>query len=703
MSEQSTAEQLAECIISALSPDTQDFQWDVFFRLWFRERGTPAFFLFKRHLGVTNAQYVELLALLRTHTTVVADGRRPDDLLFHTTEHVKTTVIDAVNSLIEASGDRRQQALSFATQYADIFESTVAVDMFYCSCAVFFPPGLRVNLTEVCGSAGYLHSVGTSVYVRNIKKAKQKDFENGIRAHLSSLPNSVLPLPFVVYAHEDFSQHDKDAKEQIGRGIEHTKLHVEKMSMGSYRLSQVVQDMRKIFDGKLVIPEPGPYTQKHAFTTTQTLWLIADRSVDEFNPVVPGKDRYYICYLQSEKNENPFFFFDENKPAWKSHTTLPHSLTAALINATGPHEHEPVLCDPFGGTGTTWLEAKRLNVEMRIHCSDLSPAASLMARDNLQFFLAEAPDLRLLRDRLSEIEEEVKRSGSSVAGEERQSSLEFGTAPYAESSSAGAYLYAVSLLHELRVEQPTEDQEFQLSEAFVGKLARMTTWSRLLFYIALRAELRYQGGFKRKSVTFEKAFLSSLRELIEQTSQLLEVRELMVTGRVAESGNWLKYPGHYSEVVVPRLFGLRFQDMVDAVRDEISVRDARELKPASVDVIICDPPYGFNTTEDQEALATLYSEFIDAAIRALKNKGQLIICLPAESYTGRDLPYCTRSGLIKNQVLVKARAQGKEAVVPARSLPSKVLQAPYYWEAERALRRVLLHFHIHDRPELLRS
>jgi hypothetical protein len=75
-------------------------------------------------------------------------------------------------------------------------------------------------------------------------------------------------------------------------------------------------------------------------------------------------------------------------------------------------------------------------------------------------------------------------------------------------------------------------------------------------------------------------------------------------------------------------------------------------------------------------LPTLYSEFIEAAIAALRHRGHLIICLPGESYTGRALPYCTGNGLITNQVLIKAKASNKRIYVPARSLPSKLLVPP---------------------------
>lgn len=76
----------------------------------------------------------------------------------------------------------------------------------------------------------------------------------------------------------------------------------------------------------------------------------------------------------------------------------------------------------------------------------------------------------------------------------------------------------------------------------------------------------------------------------------------------------------------------------------------------------------------------------------LRSRGHLILCLPAQSYTGRDLPLCTKGDLIVNQVLTKAQKLGKEVILPGRNIPRSDFSPPYYWEADRALRRTILHF-----------
>ena len=79
---------------------------------------------------------------------------------------------------------------------------------------------------------------------------------------------------------------------------------------------------------------------------------------------------------------------------------------------------------------------------------------------------------------------------------------------------------------------------------------------------------------------------------------------------------------------------------------------------------------------------------------ALKRNGQLIICLPGESYTGKPLPYCTRSDLVSRQIILTAIKCKRKVYKQVESLPLTTLYAPYYWEADKALRRTILHFHL---------
>jgi len=645
--------------------------------------------LFRKHLGVTNVQYAELISLIQNLAVDETTGSPIGQLVFQTTDSLKVIIVETINALLDIPKSRRTTVHidKFAKLYVDVFAGTAAVDMFYCSCAIFLPPGLKLDLEKLCAQSGYIHSAGRSIYIRNIKKSRQQDLELALEAHIGKLQPEQVPTPFVVYAHEDFSDFDGEAKDQINRGIDSTKLYVEKMSMGSYRLTQVVQDLRDTFKGRLEVPKPGSYKNEHRFHGTQTIWLVGDRSISNASILNPGGDRYYICYQQHAKNDSPFYLFDENKPAWKSHTTLPHSLTAALLNVTLPHAATSVICDPFGGTGTTWFEAKRISPQARIISSDKSPISPLLVGDNLRFFLADAGEIQSLLNELTLTLDAIKRG---VVSEAQLSLL----TPSEQSNSIAAYLKAQDILDRLRREQPKEEQEFEFSDDFVAELANETYICRILFYTALRAELRYQGSYKRNSITRSKAFEKSLDEILKQTTRFMQIREKVTDTQDHTDQGFVKFQGIYSPVLVPSLLLGSRVSLEKQLSSDVRVTDARELKQNSIDVILCDPPYGFNTSEESSALAQLYSDFLDSAILSLRSGGHLIVVLPSESYTGRELPYCTKSGLLINQILVKARKLGRNLYIPATGVPHKMLRPPYYWEAERALRRTILHFHV---------
>lgn len=674
---------LANCIIESISEN--DFNWEIFFRLWFRDNGTPLYFLFKKNLGVTNTQYVELFSLLTIHSTCDFNDKAAEPkLLFYSTDHIKTTFSDAMATLLEDYAGNEIVIQKFSKRYIDVFGATVAVDMFYGSCAIFLPRGVKTDVEKLVFDSGYIHSAGRSIYVRNIKKAKKQELMNSLREYtLKEQIND--PVPFVVYSHEDFSAFDKDHSDLMDRGIEQCKIYIEKMSMGSDRLSSIINELGVSFKEKFFVPKAGDYRQEHNFKQGKSVWLISDRSISNGQLKNPGSNRYYVCYEQFLKDDSPFFFFDENKPAWKSHTTMPHSLTAALLNTARPLSATSLICDPFGGTGTTWFEVKRLQLENEIRVSDLSPAAVLLIKDNSAFFGMSSEKLQKILDSIKSCVPTLAPANQILLGFDSQEAIDH-------------YSVVRKLIDILKSEQPNEDQEFSLSADFIDRLEALPLLTRFLFYIGLRAELRFQSAFKRKSSTFEVAFKKSQEKLIEQINIFIDLKkevELHLINHPQQDRSYIKSVGNYSYKLTPTSIFSRWLNIDNMIVKEVKHSfDARELRPNSCELIICDPPYGFNTIEDEEELANLYSEFLDKAIAALIPKGQLILCLPSESYTGKSLPYCTRTDLVSRQIIIKAHRQHRTVYSVSKSVPTIGFNPPYYWEAEKALRRSILHFRL---------
>ena len=206
-----------------------------------------------------------------------------------------------------------------------------------------------------------------------------------------------------------FTAFDRELEGELRSGLDDVKIYVEKFFAGRDSLVSVLREMKGRFSSSLEIPDPGDFRKKHKefrshsnVDTSRTLWLIKDSSIDS-KSARKGSEVYFSCYDQNFINETDFHIFDENKPAWISHTTIPHTLVSAMINITKPTWltlRPVILCDPFVGTGTTLLEAlKHVDVECR--CSDLAPIAPLLVQDNAEVFAKEVPELKKLAADLS--------------------------------------------------------------------------------------------------------------------------------------------------------------------------------------------------------------------------------------------------------------------------------------------------------------
>jgi hypothetical protein len=124
--------------------------------------------------------------------------------------------------------------------------------------------------------------------------------------------------------------------------------------------------------------------------------------------------------------------------------------------------------------------------------------------------------------------------------------------------------------------------------------------------------------------------------------------------------------------------------------------DALDLPADEYDVIIGDPPYGFNTTNDVRELARLYRRFARVALLALRDGGDLMLCLPERSHSGRYSPAFTHRALVLQQLFVAAGEVERQLLVPHDRVGGAdgVFESDYYWESHRALRRSILHVQV---------
>ena len=303
---------------------------------WFgsHSNGHALFFLFTKNLTVTNVQFTELLNLLRLHTYDRKRDKRAKALYFVTSDEFDKLFTE----IAEPFAGEQNIGDTIAKLYSGLFARTVVVDAYHGSCNVFTPPTLVTNLAAIAGEAAYLHSCGYSVFVRNMVKAEPTLLREKLTEHLGRIkPQDGKRLRFLIYAEEDFTFRDRDQAKLLRDGLDDAKIHIEKAWFRTNRLVDVLNDLKKQMDDRLVfgggkdsLTDLEVHHSEKDIDATRTLWLIQDRSVGDATGR-PGDDRYYICYDQLFRSRNAIHIFDENKPGWQDHTTMPPSLAGALI------------------------------------------------------------------------------------------------------------------------------------------------------------------------------------------------------------------------------------------------------------------------------------------------------------------------------------------------------------------------------------
>ena len=673
----------------------ESFNVSTFFDTWFRTHGTPLFFLFKKNLKVTNIQFAELLALIRTYARDTERNRI--DVRFVSSKDFSGTVQQMVDTFRRDHDTDKGTWKAIAGLYQDMLSRLVCVDTYFGSCAVFLPPGIKISLVDVCFRSGYIHSCGYNVFMRNTYKAKKDLFISRLRAHHDKHIGVNRRVLLRVYCHEDFTPYDRSLENALHAGLDDIKLHIGKTYMGESSLLEVLEELNDECSDRFIIPAPGDFhdsekllSQHPERVQSRCLFLIVDHGIGA-DRRQPSNHHYFICYDQLYINDSQLHLFDENKPAWIDHTTIPHTLVGAMINITRPQwpDKTVMLCDPFVGTGTTWLEAIKDHPKVTAVCQDASPFAPLLALNNIQFFALGLDDLVRCKDTLED-------ATAIALRDEQQQEFEFGG-------------MLPSVQKQLRIAKGLCERSFQGYEAelhVVHELAESDLITSIFYYIWRRATVRHAPAVRRGAEDLRQAFISETRTMCYQISELISLRkseqrpvlDIEMEEEVEHYDLRKLFRGTYSTACS---VDLTHKYLIGLLRDNVTVRKVERLPPyEKYHVIVADPPYGFNTTEDALVLARTYHGFINRAIDCLHENGQLVLSLPDWSHTGRQLPYFTLKQIVAQQVLIAAEEKGREVLTNATAAPSEIglFRAPYYWESERALRRAILHFRFGSRP-----
>lgn len=114
------------------------------------------------------------------------------------------------------------------------------------------------------------------------------------------------------------------------------------------------------------------------------------------------------------------------------------------------------------------------------------------------------------------------------------------------------------------------------------------------------------------------------------------------------------------------------------------------LPQKSIDLIITDPPYGYNANEG--SLRSLFHELIPACIKCLNTGGLLMLIVPTSAGNGRTIPYFETHTPLTHEIL--ANSDGRRFVQISDTFPGSrsLARVPLYWRSNSLLERRLLCF-----------
>lgn len=705
------------------------FKVDKFFDNWYggENKGKSYTFIFRSNLKITNIQYSELISLIRQFSCwheEYLEGRFEKKLQFVSLNDFKHTIDETVKSFNDGKNDYSQIAKNVSTIYGPVISNYISIDAFYGSCTVFLPPGLSLDLKELCAHSGYIFACGMNLYVCSIEEVRYEQFEKKLetysRKRSSDLNTNDSKVLFKVYAHTDKSKFEPNDQESNDTNINDLKIHTNKFYFGNLKLIEMLSKLNKneTINQTIYVDVSGlidstndiPLPQKR--DTCKTLWLFSDHEINYTN-LQKGKKRYFICYEQLYKNDNPFYLFDEDKPAWIAPITIPHTLMAAMINLAEPKNistnnekigtrHSVRLLDPFAGSGTTLFEALKYS-HIDINCSDESIFSENLIRDNFEFFKSKElyDDYK---NTFSEVSEWIKPENQEYFGKSRNVNNQRSNIDNARKF----YDDAMKLLQKIYYQEGQTEYEFEkdlekTKSEYVLELENLNLLSKIDFYIGIKIIKKHfvsrYGRQEDWDILFKRyaeLLLYKLKVLGESNKVNKNQLETSLDESKIRDEKYIEIGGTYSTCCTVQIFEKYNDRAIDTnFKIPFERRKIEEIEKVNYyDIIITDPPYGFNTNEDSVRLSELYYNSLKVIIRALKSNSQLILSLPDQSYNGQKLYHFTRKELVIHQILAIAQIHDKHAVNPVYSVPyhGGLFEPPYFWESDKALRRSILHF-----------
>jgi 16S rRNA G966 N2-methylase RsmD len=643
---------------------------------------------------------------------------------------------------IKAAADR------IVTSYKLVFENTIVFQSYFTSVLIHIPRSLRVNIRQIVYESGYIHSSGPALYVRRIERASNKALLSRLQSFLKKEKKKIFITP---YADEFFAPHESSSPVSIRNGLDGVRLQLRKHFIEDVPLLEYLATLPDRLKNRVFVPkglkhysdEREESIEKSGCSTKCTLWFVTDTNIEMNHNNLPrrGSDIYLFVYAQYFFNDNQFIIFKERKPAWYASITLPHTLSIAITNIVREYlqyrdesDQAPVFLDPFCGTGTSLIDATLRIPEAVAIGFDREEIVGQIVKDNFSFFSLPQDNLRQMVAEAGWLQGQLTGkakttdflSFSQLRRDRGKFVASCAANEAAPISTQERFYRAFSLILReiesgLKRAKPTDlapaikkinDAGFSAELSNLLSSEKLSLQTRLYVYVIWRAIAN--GTFSlRDGEDFYGVIGVELGRFIKELTHLARSTGAEPLGK---TGCFKEFVGSYSHAAIvdpasiidiakrtniyaetsffKKLESAPLAAGIHVVKVSNSVSALRKMTD-QVDVIVTDPPYGFNTEEGGvSAMQQLFADIVPLMVKSLRKKGQLVLILPAIARNGREIPYFQTRGAVVRAVLSAVQAENRRCIQFTHTIPgsNQLFEFPIYWTSASVLERRILHF-----------
>lgn len=385
---------------------------------------------------------------------------------------------------------------------------------------------------------------------------------------------------------------------------------------------------------------------------------------------------YLILYQPQYRLRNALYDLDEHreaKPYWKGIDTTPQRLMGAMLNLAQVQENH-VIFEPFAHTGTVLHEAAKLRLGGVIFNDKFETQG---AEDNLSVLTASVGTLRSVIDDMQRIRQKKSPEEPNLPQihEVAQKSLVWKeNEPY-------------PLHHSITDLTKEHHWLSQLSPRLFFYFVRRFCVEQRIGYTDTNPSYAIYGRYKNESsATLLTAVDEFVKTNLDYLAEYADTREKV--------GAEFPFRG-VTEIGYAPLNRGGFRRLIEGADVDIAEEGFASIDDSSVDAIVTDPPYGYGSFLEQEAIYRLYRRFFEEAFRVLKPGGRIVMCVLDKVKTGKDtLVQVMTAGVVDlaNEVAKTSRVSFVTDTLNPFERDALLLS---YWKAQHKLNRGILSFRIH--------